>query len=328
MVRWRAGLAAQQLAGERFCARGRAAGGYRRDDQPRIAQRVRLLNLAAWHRLFFEEPGRPGRTLGPRHATGGGVSPAAPRRPRHHRAPARRHPHLPQGVRVAGARRLRGGAGGGRRPGRAVVDGVRIVDIGASPTGAWRACACSRARALDAVLRCAGAGAFSRPRAAAAGRGAGARGMPAVYDAHEDVPRQILTKQWIPRRCAAPVAGASSATRTRGWRAGRRGAATPHIAPLSRRWRGAASMSATTRSSRAGAAGRAGAARAAVCYVGGIMRTRGAASRWCARCAAPGVRLLLAGRFEDAALEADCAPSPAGRRWSTSARSAASRCAR
>jgi len=29
-----------------------------------LAQRLRLLNLATWHRLFFEEPGRPGRALG------------------------------------------------------------------------------------------------------------------------------------------------------------------------------------------------------------------------------------------------------------------------
>jgi asparagine synthase (glutamine-hydrolysing) len=29
-----------------------------------LAARLRLLNLAVWHRLFFEEPGRPGRALG------------------------------------------------------------------------------------------------------------------------------------------------------------------------------------------------------------------------------------------------------------------------
>ncbi|HZF79382.1 MAG TPA: asparagine synthase C-terminal domain-containing protein, partial [Rubrivivax sp.] len=29
-----------------------------------LAQRLRLLNLAQWHRLYFEEPGRPGRSLG------------------------------------------------------------------------------------------------------------------------------------------------------------------------------------------------------------------------------------------------------------------------
>lgn len=29
-----------------------------------LPQRLRLLNLATWHRLFFEEAGRPGRALG------------------------------------------------------------------------------------------------------------------------------------------------------------------------------------------------------------------------------------------------------------------------
>jgi asparagine synthase (glutamine-hydrolysing) len=37
-------------------------------DQPQtgraFAQQLRLLNLATWHRLYFEEPGRPGRALG------------------------------------------------------------------------------------------------------------------------------------------------------------------------------------------------------------------------------------------------------------------------
>ena len=29
-----------------------------------LAQQLRLLNLAVWHRLYFEESGRPGRVLG------------------------------------------------------------------------------------------------------------------------------------------------------------------------------------------------------------------------------------------------------------------------
>jgi asparagine synthase (glutamine-hydrolysing) len=35
-----------------------------------LAQRLRLLNLAVWHRLFFEEAGRPGRALGRRMPLG------------------------------------------------------------------------------------------------------------------------------------------------------------------------------------------------------------------------------------------------------------------
>jgi asparagine synthase (glutamine-hydrolysing) len=35
-----------------------------------LAHRLRLLNLAVWHRLYFEEPGRPGRALGRRRRVG------------------------------------------------------------------------------------------------------------------------------------------------------------------------------------------------------------------------------------------------------------------
>ena len=38
-----------------------------------LSQRVRLLNLAQWHRLFFEETGRPGRALGRAEAAGAAV---------------------------------------------------------------------------------------------------------------------------------------------------------------------------------------------------------------------------------------------------------------
>lgn len=36
-----------------------------------LAQRLRLLNLAVWHRLYFEETGRPGRALGRAMPLGG-----------------------------------------------------------------------------------------------------------------------------------------------------------------------------------------------------------------------------------------------------------------
>ena len=51
-----------QLAGSEFTRAAAAAAGLR-GTLP-LATRLRLLNLAVWHRLFFEEPGRPGRTLG------------------------------------------------------------------------------------------------------------------------------------------------------------------------------------------------------------------------------------------------------------------------
>jgi len=51
------------LDGSAFVHEVAAEAGMRPTRAP-LAQRLRLLNLAVWHRLFFEEPGRPGRTLG------------------------------------------------------------------------------------------------------------------------------------------------------------------------------------------------------------------------------------------------------------------------
>jgi asparagine synthase (glutamine-hydrolysing) len=53
----------QQLQGSAFAQQVAAAADITLSQAP-LAQRLRLLNLAVWHRLFFEEAGRPGRTLG------------------------------------------------------------------------------------------------------------------------------------------------------------------------------------------------------------------------------------------------------------------------
>lgn len=58
-----AGWLQHTLAGSAFVAELAAGAGVSLAHAP-LAQRLRLLNLAVWHRLFFEEPGRPGRTLG------------------------------------------------------------------------------------------------------------------------------------------------------------------------------------------------------------------------------------------------------------------------
>jgi asparagine synthase (glutamine-hydrolysing) len=53
----------QQLQGSPFAQQAAAAAGLS-ITQAALPQRLRLLNLAVWHRLFFEEAGRPGRVLG------------------------------------------------------------------------------------------------------------------------------------------------------------------------------------------------------------------------------------------------------------------------
>jgi asparagine synthase (glutamine-hydrolysing) len=61
-----AGWLAQQLAASAFARDVAAQAGLDSSSAPAapLATRLRLLNLAVWHRLFFEEPGRPGRRLG------------------------------------------------------------------------------------------------------------------------------------------------------------------------------------------------------------------------------------------------------------------------
>ena len=54
---------AQQLQGSGFAQQVAASASLAVNQAP-LPQRLRLLNLAVWHRLFFEEAGRPGRALG------------------------------------------------------------------------------------------------------------------------------------------------------------------------------------------------------------------------------------------------------------------------
>jgi glycosyltransferase involved in cell wall biosynthesis len=191
--------------------------------------------------------------------------------------------------------------------GDALVEGVRVVDIGAPPPGRLARMRRQPALALAAVRSLAPSLVHVHdpellPVAAALMRD----GVPAVYDAHEDVPRQILTKQWI----AAPLRRALSWVFERYENARVRRlaavvAATPHIA---RRFAAVAPRSVVvanypfTEELAPPAAPRP--RERAVCYVGGIMRTRGALEMVRAVAKVPGVRLLLAGRFEDEALEA------------------------
>lgn len=58
-----AGWLQAQLQGSAFVQELAAAAGVSLAGAP-LPLRLRLLNLAVWHRLFFEEAGRPGRTLG------------------------------------------------------------------------------------------------------------------------------------------------------------------------------------------------------------------------------------------------------------------------
>jgi glycosyltransferase involved in cell wall biosynthesis len=143
-------------------------------------------------------------------------------------------------------------------------------------------------------------------------------GRRVIYDVHEDCPRDILTKDWIPAIIKRPLAVAMSAVeRAAGWAFDAIVAATPTIAdrfPAGKTItvRNVPILEEFSETSEAEYAGR----PFQVCYVGLLGRWRGlfdmieAAGRvgnGATQC------LLLAGRFAGAVEEAECRNAPAWR---------------
>ena len=215
--------------------------------------------------------------------------------------------------------------------GDAQVQGVRIVDIGERPAGRMARMQRQPARALATVRRLRPALVHLHdPELLPVGVALARQGIPVVYDAHEDVPRQILTKQWIPallrpvisrafefyenrqvRRLAAVVASTPHIEQ-RFAAVAPRSLAVPNYPHLNELALGPAP---STEGARAD--GPVGPHHMpvpprdrAVCYVGGIFRTRGALQMVRAVAQVPGLKLLLCGGFEDAAIERELRAEP------------------
>lgn len=197
--------------------------------------------------------------------------------------------------------------------GDAVEQGVRILDIGPRPRGRlarmWR----QPARALQAVRALAPALVHLHdPELLPIGVRLARQGLKVVYDAHEDVPRQILTKQWIPAALRQPLSRLFEVYENRQVRhLGAVVGATPHItarfAAVARR---AVNVSNFPFLHELEPPAEPRVREKCVCYVGGIFRTRGAFSMVRALAQVPDVRLLLCGAFEDAATEAALRAEP------------------
>lgn len=198
--------------------------------------------------------------------------------------------------------------------GDALLQGVRVVDVGAAPAGRLARMRRQPTRALAAVRGLEPALVHVHdpellPLAVAMQRA----GVPAIYDAHEDVPRQMLTKQWLPRALRPALAGLFERYENASVRSlAAVVAATPHIGE---RFAGIARRSVVVANypfvdELTPPAGPVEPRERAVCYVGGIMRSRGAFEMVRAVARVPGVRLLLAGSFEDAALQAALSAEP------------------
>lgn len=137
-------------------------------------------------------------------------------------------------------------------------------------------------------------------------------GKRVIYDVHEDLPRDILDKEWIPAWARRVVAAAAETLEN----AGARWffavvAATPFIAE---RYRRITSKSIDINNypmpDELAPPTTAAARRRQVCYVGGITRVRGLMPLVQALPAAPGVNLVLCGQFSEPEFEAELKALP------------------
>jgi glycosyltransferase involved in cell wall biosynthesis len=197
--------------------------------------------------------------------------------------------------------------------GDAHVQGLRIVDIGPRPARRVARMRLLPQRALVAVraLRPALLHIHDPELLPIAVRLA-CQGMPVIYDAHEDVPRQILTKQWIARPLRGIISHAFERYENHQvQKLAAVVAATPHIAErFARVVRRSVNVNNFPFLDELAPPAAPMPRERAVCYVGGITRTRGALNMVRAVALLPGVRLLMAGNFEDSALEAELKREP------------------
>lgn len=132
-------------------------------------------------------------------------------------------------------------------------------------------------------------------------------GIRVIYDAHEDVPRQILGKHWIPLPARAFVSWLFE--RVENFVAHRVSgvvAATPHIAARFQRVnRNTVNINNYPLPDELVPSTESGHRKRQVCYVGGISRIRGIRPLVDALPLLPDLRLVLCGRFVESDLEAE-----------------------
>jgi glycosyltransferase involved in cell wall biosynthesis len=192
-------------------------------------------------------------------------------------------------------------------------DGVQLIDIGAPPPGRLARMRVQPRRVFDAVQRLQPAVVHVHdPELLPVGVRLAGTGLRVVYDAHEDLPRQVLGKEWIPAAARLPLAWAveryeNSAVR----RLSALVAATPHIAerfaPHQRRIATVCNFPLATELARPATARR---REDAVCYVGLINRNRGVRELVEALDYLRGIRLILCGEFQEPEFERELRALP------------------
>ena len=200
--------------------------------------------------------------------------------------------------------------------GAAQVAGVRIIDIGARPAGRLVRMRRQTAAALAAIRREQPALVHLHdpellPVAAKLAR----EGLMVIYDAHEDVPRQVLTKQWIPAWLRPVISRTFEIYENYQVRqVAAVAAATPHIMRrFARVTQRSVNVSNYPAVDELAPLARPSPRERAVCYVGGLMRTRGLQQMVRAVARVEGLRFLVCGSFEDQEFEAQVRAEPGWR---------------
>ena len=200
-------------------------------------------------------------------------------------------------------------------------DGVSIVDIGSKPRGKLSRILFSL-RIMRRALQNIDADVFHfhDPELLPVASAFAKAGSKVIYDSHEDLPRQLLAKDWAPRwllGLVAPlleifengVARQVSAVVAATEGIANRFSAIGANAALVRNYPIAEEFAVPD---AAGAVSGIQGARSGACYVGGIFENRGA-HEMAAAAALSGIKLYLAGPFKPAALEGEMlalAPKP------------------
>lgn len=191
---------------------------------------------------------------------------------------------------------------------------VHIVDIGNPPKNRLRRMLEQPRKALTTVRKLNPQVVhFHDPELLPIGAALAREGVVVIYDVHEDVPRQILTKQWIPSTLRPWISRAFEFYEN--WRVRQLSAviaATPHI---EQRFAALGVQTLTIANyphlqELASETAHTPARETAICYVGSITRTRGARELIAAMEKLPGVQLLLCGRMEDDTLKAELQSHP------------------
>lgn len=191
---------------------------------------------------------------------------------------------------------------------------ISIIDIGKPPKNRIRRMLIQTRKALaiirklkPKILH------FHDPELLSVGAALARDGVTVIYDAHEDLPRQILTKQWIPSTLRPLLSRVFEFYEN--WRVRQLSAvitATPHIEQRFAML-GVQTLTIANYPHPHELASETAVHpdnEAAICYVGSITRTRGARELVAVVEKLPGVKLLLCGRMEDEALDSELRAMP------------------